>query len=335
MEALVVLVWGVGLGLCAVAVYGLFIRPLRCESHSFSPTRLRRRREDRPKDAASEKYFVNKDKLYIYHEEWTNAAKAEEVKQVLVLVHGFGEHSGRYAKMANELLGEIPHLAVVALDHQGHGRSEGDRLYVRELEDFVEDVVQLSNLAKARFPQASPKQTLLGHSLGGLIAIRTLQRHPEQFAQAVISAPALDIHLSRMERVLCPLLSSWLPKLVTQSSVDWDNLCHDANVVDLYANDPLCVTKQGSTARLGGEMLWGMEKALAFAGEITVPYLLLRGKQDSIALRPGMETFHLNTSSADKSFVELDSLFHEIFNEPNGNVTAMAADWIKQRVHQA
>lgn len=131
MEALVLLAWGVGLGLCAVAVYGLFIRPLRLESHSFSPTRLRKRREDRPKDAAPERYFVNKDKLYIYHEEWTKASTPSEVKHVVVLVHGFGEHSGRYAKMANALLGEIPHLAVVALDLQGHGRSEGDRLYVR------------------------------------------------------------------------------------------------------------------------------------------------------------------------------------------------------------
>lgn len=199
----------------------------------------------------------------------------------------------------------------------------------------MEDVVQLSNLAKARFPQASAQQTLVGHSLGGLIAIRTLQRHSGQFAQAVISAPALDIRLSSMERVLGPFLSAWLPKLVTQSSVDSGDLCHDANVVDLYANDPLCVTKQGSTARLGGEMLVGMEKALAFAGEVAVPYLLLRGKQDSIAQRPGIEAFHSSTSSTDKAFVELDSLFHEIFNEPTGNATGLAASWIKQRVHLA
>lgn len=121
--------------MCAV-LYGVFIHPLRMEGHSFRSTKSVKTRTDRKLFASndnqqSSEYFLNKDMLYIFHQQWTNTTQAGDVRTVIVLCHGFSEHSSRYVGMVKDLLAVIPFCAVVALDHQGHGKSEGDRLYVR------------------------------------------------------------------------------------------------------------------------------------------------------------------------------------------------------------
>lgn len=193
-------------------------------------------------------------------------------------------------------------------------------------------MIQLSEIAKACFPKANCKQVVLGHSMGGLIAIRTVQRFPQQFALAVISAPALEIKLSFVEANFGPLLAHYLPHMITSSSVDLNDLCNNSAVTDLCANDPLCCSKQGSTARLGGELLSAMQEVLAYAGEVALPYLLVRGKEDSVALRSGIAEFHASTASRDKTFREFDGMLHEVFNEQSSTARLCVARWIQERI---
>lgn len=114
--------------------------------------------------------FQNKDGLIIRTKHWIPQG-GEEPKGVVFVVHGYAEHAGRYNHVVEHLL-DIG-LEVYALDHQGHGRSEGEKLYVREFDDFVDDVLQLVHSVKLKSGQ---KRFLLGHSMGGLISTMTASR---------------------------------------------------------------------------------------------------------------------------------------------------------------
>lgn len=319
--------------LCAVAAIALsfLLRKYSRAEHDFHKTKetpTRESRRDFDAKRVPQGYLLNKSLLYIYHQEWRKPGltNEQEVELVVVIAHGVAEHSGRYEQVARRICREMPiPTVVVALDHQGHGRSEGNRQFVKEFVDFTDDVACLSNTVLSKYPNA--KQCLLGHSMGALIAIRTLQRFPELFQALIISAPPLDIPMSALERNLAPLFADKLPMLPTRS-VDVNKLCHDPVILDLYCNDPLVCT-QGVTARLGFEILNAAHEALAYAGEICVPYLLLRGSDDEICLRPRMAEFHDKTSSADKSFTELEGLFHEIFLE-NQTATDMSLKFLNK-----
>ena len=326
--------WQALLGLLVLAVVSVvlflaaktFLKPYSSQTHSFTGSKSTKSRADRKAYAPPLGYFLNKDHLYIYHQEWLPANGTP--KGVVVLVHGLGEHCGRYATLANRLCKELG-VAVVALDHQGHGKSEGDRLFVVHFEDFVADVMQLTSIARKKFGANVPFY-MLGHSLGGLIAIRCVEKHPDQFVAAVFSAPALTVNASETERKLAPLISTYLPHL-PMNKVDPNILTHDPCLTDLYCNDPL-VTLDGVTARLGAELLDAIDRALAFSYEVTLPYLLIRGSADRVTLREGIVEFHKQSKSKDKTFTELKDLYHEIFNEVNSPAASIVIDWLKARM---
>jgi alpha-beta hydrolase superfamily lysophospholipase len=311
----------------------LFVRtalgPYTSGEHSFVPSAGTATRKQRAAYSSPAGYFLNKDHLYIaYRVFGAERQPAQPPKAVVLIVHGVGEHSGRYEALAETLRRECG-AACLGLDHQGHGKSEGDRLFVRDFEDYVQDVLQLSDYAKA-LDGATVPQIILGHSLGGLVSIRTFEKEQKRFVGAIFSAPALAVDASDLERKLAPWLSSKLPKL-QMNKIDPNLLSHDPSVVDKYVNDPLCVT-HGVTARLGDEVLQAIDRALAYAEEITTPYLLLRGTADKITFRQGVVDFHAKTKSVSKTFVEIPDYYHEIFNEKDSIATKMVVSWLKERL---
>jgi alpha-beta hydrolase superfamily lysophospholipase len=112
-------------------------------------------------------YFLNKDGLYIHFRRWIPQGNIHPLppKGIVVLVHGLGEHCARYDHVARALnaLGFV----VYGLDHQGHGRSEGDRLHLNTFQDYVDDVMGLVSIAKSENPLIAKKTYILGHSMGG------------------------------------------------------------------------------------------------------------------------------------------------------------------------
>lgn len=260
----------------------------------------------------------------IYHQAWLPEG---EPKAAVLIVHGLGEHSGRYANVVDHL---VPlGYALYAYDHVGHGKSEGTREYVERFEDLTQTLEQYREMVR----QAQPGKPLFlyGHSLGGLIVPFYLLDGRDGLAGAVLSGPLARVpdNVSAMTVVLGRVLSRLLPKAGVVS-VEPTGVSRDPAVVEAYVNDPL-VFHAKTPARLSAEMLRAMQRVTAEASRITLPLLLLQGSADSL-VNPGDARFlHDAVSSADKTLKVYDGLYHEVHNEPEratvlGDVEAWLAD---------
>ena len=259
-------------------------------------------------------YFLNKDGLFIYYRRWMPVLNVDPTppKGIVVIAHGLGEHIGRYCEVARAL--NAAGFVVYGLDHQGHGRSEGDRGFVKKFSDFGDDVAALTRIAKKENPKL--KCFLLGHSLGGAIAIDTLSREQALYDAAVLSAPAVRVDPSQVTPTLISIVRM-LSSVVPRAPIDKlkiDSLCLAPTVVDLYLNDPL-VNRQPLQARLAGETLTFQDNIKTTAPKIKLPYLLFHGTKDKMVAIVGSEEFHALTSSTDKKFTRVEGGFHEVLNE--------------------
>jgi alpha-beta hydrolase superfamily lysophospholipase len=245
----------------------------------------------------------------IYYQAWLPEG---EVKAVLLVVHGLGEHSGRYMNVVNHF---VPlGYAVYGLDHIGHGKSEGKREMVRRFEDFTDTLTIYDNMVKGWQP--SKPIFLLGHSMGGLIATYYLIDHQADFKGAVISAPAIKIgeSITPATITLGKLLSKLAPGMGLLA-LDVNTISHDPQVVSAYANDPL-VFHAKTPARLAAEMLKAMQRVDAEAGKIRLPFIVVQGSEDKLVDPRGAQMLYDRASSTDKAIKIYAGFYHEVFNEP-------------------
>ncbi len=248
------------------------------------------------------------------------------VKATLFIVHGLGEHSGRYMNVVNRF---VPRgYAVYGIDHLGHGRSDGQRLYVEHFTDYTEPLKAIFDMI--RDWQPGKPVFLVGHSMGGLIGALYLTVHQAGLAGAVLSGPAVKPpgNIPKAVIVAGRMLSFLIPRmgLVPLQAGD---VSRDPAVVEAYLADPL-VCKEKITARLGAEMLGAMERIRAEAGQITLPLLIVQGGADKLVDPTGARLLYNTVSSADKKLIVYDGLYHEVFNEPeHDQVLADVETWLE------
>jgi alpha-beta hydrolase superfamily lysophospholipase len=257
--------------------------------------------------------FTGVRDMNIYYQGWLPEG---DVKAVLLVVHGLGEHSGRYLNVVDHFapLG----YAVYGLDHIGHGKSEGAREIVQSFDDFTDTLTIFYKMVTEW--QAGKPVFILGHSMGGLIISYYLLDHQEKFKGAVISAPLVEVgdSVSQMTIMMSKILSKLAPK-VGVVALDVNGLSRDRAVVDAYVNDPLVF--QGKTpARSGSEILSAMLRVNAEAGKISLPVIIVQGAEDILVAPSGAQLLFDNVSSADKTLKIYDELYHEIFNEPEREI---------------
>ncbi|WP_240616785.1 alpha/beta hydrolase [Sphingorhabdus sp. YGSMI21] len=260
---------------------------------------------------------------------WQKWLPDNDPKAIILLVHGYAEHSGRYQYFAEHCVGKG--YAVFALDHWGHGKSDGTAGFVPDFSVFRDGVDRL--LAQAKQDLSDLPVMLVGHSMGGLISATYLLTEQGNFAACVLSGPAIQAaeEPSAALKAISGFLSRFFPKLGVLE-LDPNGVSRDPEVVADYLADPLVYNgKMG--ARLAAEMLANMTMVQENAGRISLPMLLLHGGQDSLAGVAGSEFLVRHISSSEKQLKIYPELFHEIFNEPErDNVLNDMTDWLDKQL---
>lgn len=268
---------------------------------------------------AEEDTFIGARGLRIHARTWVPAGSPTGV---VVVAHGFAEHAGRYSSVAARLVADG--IAVRAADHRGHGLSEGKRTSLVRFDDYVDDLVSVIAQARARW--SSLRVVLLGHSMGGLIALDLAVRPNISLDGLVLSAPAAcPREVSTFTLAVGRALSRVAPNTGVLR-LPLNRISRDPAVVDAYNNDPL-VFRTPIRARLGAEMLDAMARVEAGLPSLRTPLLVMQGTADGL-VDPGCGPHvYDRAGSLDKTLKMYDGLWHEIFNEPErddvlGDLTA-------------
>jgi alpha-beta hydrolase superfamily lysophospholipase len=238
------------------------------------------------------------------------APASGHARGALILLHGFGDHSGRYGAVAAWFAERG--VSVWALDQRGHGRSPGRRGHVSRFAQFVSDVAALRRLVGG--DEAAP-QLLLGHSFGATVVLRYLQTAPERLAGAIVSSPflALATPVRLWKRALAWALFDLLPALPVRTGLDVGHLSTDPAVGQTALSDPLF--HRVMTPRAYREVTHAQRAVRAEGDRIGVPLLVLLAGDDRIASRAASEAF-ARALRGDVSVTVYEGFFHEIFNEP-------------------
>jgi alpha-beta hydrolase superfamily lysophospholipase len=251
-----------------------------------------------------------------------------DARRLLVVVHGFAEHSGRYEHLGAWFARRGS--AVHAFDLQGHGQSDGPRGYVERFDDFLDDLGSFLGQAKAEHPGVPAY--VVGHSMGGLVSAAFAQRRRPMIQGLVLSGPLLHAAdpITGAKRAVARLASRLLPRLAIARPISGDLLATDPKVGFLYDADPLVFST--ITLALGRELLDAADEAVAAGGDIDVPTLLLHGGDDRLCLPSGSEALHPQIGVAGSELEIYPGLRHEIFNEPeHERIFERVLDWLEQR----
>lgn len=269
--------------------------------------------------------FTGYGGLELYHQRWRPEG---EIRATLAIVHGFGEHSGRYGNVVNWFVPKG--YTVYAFDLRGGGRSPGQRGHINAFAEFREDVNAF--LKRVRSQEAGRPLFLLGHSQGGLIVLDYALHYPQGLDGVVASGPALGgLPVSPLLLILARLLSRLWPRFTLDTKLDATAISRDSAVVEAYVNDPLVHSL--ATPRLGTELLQAIEWTQAHAAEMKVPCLIVHGGADRLAPPEASRIFYEKMTLADKERHEYEGYYHEVFNDVGKEqVLADVEQWIEQHV---
>jgi alpha-beta hydrolase superfamily lysophospholipase len=266
------------------------------------------------------------DGLLINVREWP----CEDARGTVIIVHGLGEHIGRYEHVAQEL--RKTGRNVVGYDHRGHGASQGRRGAMPRNDSMLRDLAVVIDAVRMRQPGPL---VLLGHSMGGVIAARMVAggleaNKPDWYRPVdalVLSSPALDLGMTDGQKRLLAFLGPVAPGLAIGNGLEPEWISRDAAVVKAYVDDPLVHDRV--TPRLVRFLLTGGEFVRANAAAWRVPTLLLYAGSDRCVAPAGSAAFE---AAAPKNVVTtkvFEPLFHEIFNEPEqADVFAVMSEWL-------
>ncbi len=274
----------------------------------------------------TERTFSGVGGVNIVYDTWTPDTGP---RGVVVLSHGFGEHAGRYHHVAQRF--GAAGLVTYALDHRGHGRSGGKRVYVKDISEYTGDFGTLVGIADQEYPGLT--KVVLGHSMGGGIVFAYAAEHPADYDLVVLSGPAVAAQedVKPALAIVGKGLGAFLPGVPVQQ-LDANAVSRDPKVVADYNSDPLV---------WHGKVPAGVARALLKVGEsmpqlaqaITKPVLVVHGSDDALIPAVGSERMVDRLGSEDVQFKIYPGLFHEVFNEPEQErVLDDVVSWIEARL---
>lgn len=275
----------------------------------------------------TETEWLSEDGTRMFGCEWLPEA-GRPVKAVVGIVHGMGEHAGRYDHVAAELT--AAGYAAISFDQRGHGRTEGKRGHAPRYAALLEGVDWLLREAERRHPQLP--RLLYAHSMGGNLAINYVLRRKPPIAGAVITGPWLKLAFQppRLQVVLGRIVERLYPRYTNARPMVAEHLTSDPEMVRRYVEDPL---GHGS---ITAAFFFGVQRAglwaLAHASELTIPLLLLHGGNDKVTSISASRKFAEQAGSLCE-FREWPDYRHELHNETGRDkVLAAVIGWMDARI---
>jgi alpha-beta hydrolase superfamily lysophospholipase len=270
--------------------------------------------------------FTASDGANLAVQDWP-LAEGLRLRGMVLLVHGLGEHAGRYDHVARRL--NQWGFAVRGYDQYGHGESDGVRGTIPTFARLSDDLADIIDSTRARFGRGVPL-IVLGHSLGGLVAARLLATAADSGDALVLSSPAFDAGLSALQKGLLKFLSRIAPRLTLDNGLDPDFLSHDPDVVAAYRADPRVHNR--ISLRLARFIADSGPAVLARAVDWRVPTLLLYAGLDKLVEPAGSRAFAAAAPASAVTARCFKDLFHELFNElQSDTVFEVLRDWLDAR----
>jgi acylglycerol lipase len=272
--------------------------------------------------------FSGKGGVKIFFQKWI----APKAKAVLVLVHGVGEHSGRYNNLLDALADKG--VSVFALDHRGHGKSEGKRGHVDSFMDYIYDLKLFVEYVKDE--NKGLPLVLYGHSMGGVIAAKYGLTYQNDPSMVVLSSPgfAPAFKVPGWKKSIASFLSSKAGSFSMPTGLSSSDISRDKEVVKEYDNDPLVHGKV--SAKWFTEFMKAGEECMANASSLKKPLLVFYGTGDKIVDYKATEEFYNNAGSSQKDALPYDGFYHEVINEPEADRNRALKDvvsWILKQVN--
>jgi alpha-beta hydrolase superfamily lysophospholipase len=272
-----------------------------------------------------EQQWTSKDGLALYSCGWL---PDQPPKAVVCLVHGLGEHSGRYAHVA-EYLNQAG-FAVLSFDLRGHGRSGGKRGHTPSFEAFMQDIDLLMQEAQTRYPDLP--RFLYGHSLGGILVLNYGLRRQPALAGVVATSSGLrtSLETQKAKIAMSKFLGALTPGMSIPTGLDAGAISRDPDVVRIYRSDPL-VHGMG-TVGMAKSLFDAIQWAFAHGREWKLPLLLMHGSADQIAYLRGSQEF-AELAGHHATLKVWEGLAHECHNEPEKEqVLAFLLGWLEARL---
>jgi acylglycerol lipase len=254
-------------------------------------------------------YLTTPDHIQLYATGWN----VEGARGAVLLVHGIGEHSGRYPHVIAALT--VRGYSVYTYDQRGHGKSGGPRAYFETPDVLPQDLELVAHTV--REDTYGLPLFVYGHSMGSLVTLAWALDHPDGLAGLVLTGAPLDFDakVSPVLAATAKVMNKVLPRLQALDVVNPKDLSHDPAVIKAYTSDPLNYHGRLSV-RSGSNLLDLLTSTRDRLPELTVPLLILHGEADAVCPVSGSIRLDEQAGSVDKTLIVYPGLYHEIHNEP-------------------
>ena len=268
--------------------------------------------------------WENRKGIKLDAQEWP----VKSPKAVIALVHGQGEHIGRFDHVAKWF--NFHDVAVIGSDLQGYGKSGGLKGHADSLDDFLDDIGLLLENAKQAYPKTPV--FLYGHSMGGSLVLNyTIKRDPV-IAGLIVTSPWIRLAFEppALKVIAGKILRRFIPRLTLPTGLAAHFISHDEKVVAAYKSDPYVHDKLSTST--GVAILEMGEWLDKFSGVFSIPVLLMHGSGDKITSAPATKEFY-ERLAGEVTYKEWKDLYHEMHNEPEKeDLFSFTFDWMQKQL---
>jgi len=286
-------------------------------------------------DPEFENYFVNRQGKYLYTRKYLPEENVP-IKAIIILAHGLFGHSGRQAYITLASFLTPKGFAIYALDHLGHGKSQGLRAYVDNFDYYCDDLGDFVNIVTQKHGKNFGKPFLLGHSMGGAIALQMVLRDQSVFQGLILNGPAIWLHNDENYTFMIKTAAKLTSVVLPAQAIDYENiyaLSRNIEACDAYARDPLVCTSVGCRSIIAAELIRASEELHKNWKKLNIPFLVFHGSCDVTCSSLGSVNLHNDAESTDKTIKILEGFFHEPWEDPEKEmVFETIAKWLEERL---